>query len=373
MKRYFSIDFKFENQKSELKHDSNRRCLVDNLKRLSFVPVLFFVLSSWIACSDDTGQASWQTSQDALQTCRTFLHTLQDEKQASIEKLAFRYGEWLALSDSVGHFLAKDTVKLHAYPISEHRILLDSIQLEFRRLALSQKRNYKDVYYLKQALSQRYKSIRVSPLTEQLTAFFQRIDSIPPKPYSSSRTMLLAYDAYLNKVQKQGIHSVKELQRFVQEEQIYFKSFLCFLPELSDRNVSTITHGTEQCCKEVMACAARKEITEQEARAYLIKRMNTRILMNARMAQLDIENSKVCTPEAAKAYLWMLLQPFFVLDDFSMAFFSEQEMILFSKLAADKEKLLAQLDSQLQLGSDRLSVLPQLLLKAELTPTHERL
>jgi hypothetical protein len=61
-------------------------------------------------------------------------------------------------------------------------------------------------------------------------------------------------------------------------------------------------------------------------------RSNRRLMQNADTCLADIRRGKVQDQAQASAYLWMLLQPFFTLDDFALELMTEEQRADFDRL-----------------------------------------
>lgn len=82
-----------------------------------------------------------------------------------------------------------------------------------------------------------------------------------------------------------------------------FRSFLSYLPELADADLSAIADETEQCCLSVFQSAEDGKISYRDALIYTAKRTNQRIVFNALVCCDDIDQNKVKREEQARAYV----------------------------------------------------------------------
>ena len=73
-------------------------------------------------------------------------------------------------------------------------------------------------------------------------------------------------------------------------------------------------------------------------------RYNRRILQNADACRIHLMNGVKLSEAAAQNYRWMLLQPFFSIDDMSMAALSSGQQQLLHDIAQDMPELFAKLD-----------------------------
>ncbi len=154
---------------------------------------------------------------------------------------------------------------------------------------------------------------------------------------------------------------------FIQEEDRMFRSFLSHLPELADADLSAITHETEKCCLSVFQSAEGGKISCRDALVYTTRRTNRRIVLNALTCGDDISQGRVRTEAQARAYAWMLLQPYISLDGFSMTVMSETERIKLYEVANNTPLMMANLNRIIGTDNDQWQVLPGVLIKIMLT------
>lgn len=90
------------------------------------------------ACSEGKGRYSFGSSEEALSESRIFLERLRRQDNVSVKALAQSVNEWMEMNDSVKACVLRDTTnQAHMYPVIEYASLLDSINEEFARLAVS--------------------------------------------------------------------------------------------------------------------------------------------------------------------------------------------------------------------------------------------
>ena len=160
-------------------------------------------------------------------------------------------------------------------------------------------------------------------------------------------------------------------QRAVQGDEItlaeLFRSFLSHLPELADADLSAITRDTEKCCLSVFQSAEDGKISYRDALIYTARRTNRRIILNALACRNDINQGNVKTEAQARAYVWMLLQPYVALDGFSMAVLSDMERTTLHAVADRTPQMIAKLNKTAGTDNDQWRVLPGVLIKIMLT------
>lgn len=78
---------------------------------------------------------------------------------------------------------------------------------------------------------------------------------------------------------------------------------------------------------------------------------------------MDIKASKVKTADQRQAYLWMILQPFSVINDFGMAVLTEEQKTAFAQIAKDASSVSPRLASSSKQEREHVEALPGLMVK----------
>lgn len=323
-----------------------------------------FILAS---CGKNTDDCMFQTSESAVNAYRTYLSDMRSMETLSTEHLIEAVNDWQALRDSVFVRIAKDTADhIHAKYETTIQMLHDSLQTEFIRLANSTPKTFKDVLLIKERTSPYRQDAELAQAVATAEPFFDSLDSIPLYR-KTAKNIVSVYKTFLAQTLKSGINSKDELFDFIREEGRLFRSFLAHLPELADADLSAITGGTEQCCLSVFQSAENGKFSYRDALIYFAKRTDRRIVLNALACRNDIHQDKVKTDAQARAYVWMLLQPYITLDDFSMAVLSDKERESLHGVAEQMPSMMARLNKIIGTGNDQWETLPELLIKVMIT------
>jgi hypothetical protein len=323
-----------------------------------------FILAS---CGKNTDDSMFQTSESAVNAYRTYLSDMRSMETLSTEHLIEAINGWQALRDSVFVRIAKDTANcIHANYESEIRGLHDSLRIEFTRLALEKSRTFADVLLIKEKTSQYRQDTELMQSAAEAEPFFKPLDSVPTYK-GSANAVVEKYRMFLSKTLKSGISGKSEMLAFIKEEDRLFRSFLSHLPELADADLSAITRDTEKCCLSVFQSAEDGKISYRDALIYTARRTNRRIILNALACRNDINQGNVKTEAQARAYVWMLLQPYVALDGFSMAVLSDMERTTLHAVADRTPQMIAKLNKTAGTDNDQWRVLPGVLIKIMLT------
>lgn len=270
------------------------------------------------SCGEKTGNSMFQAVKNAADAYRSYLSEVRKEENLPTERLIEKINDWQSLRDSVSACIAKDTANcIHANYESEIRGLHDSLRIEFTRLALEKSRTFADVLLIKEKTSQYRQDTELAQAVTDAEPFFRSLDSVAPCHGNAKQTVSI-YQSFLAITLKSGISGKSEMLAFIKEEDWLFRSFLSHLPELADADLSAITRDTEKCCLSIFQSAENGRLSYRDALVYTARRTNRRIILNALACRDDINQGNVKTEAQAKAYVWMLLQPYVALDGFSV-------------------------------------------------------
>lgn len=327
-----------------------------------FLAVCFATISL-ASCGNNTDNCMFQTGEEAANAYRSYLSEVRKSENLSTDRLVESVNEWQTLRDSVYTCIAKDTTRQpHRHYESIVQMVHDSLRVEFTRLALSQSRSFADVLLIKEKTSQYRQDTELAQAVTDAEPFFCSLDSVAPYHGSAKQTVSI-YQSFLANTLKSGIGSKDRMLAFIQEEDRLFRSFLNHLPELADADLSAITDETEKCCLSVFRSAEDSKLSYRDALIYTAKRTNRRIVLNALACCNDINQNRVKSEEQARAYVWMLLQPYTALDGFSMTVMSEAERVKLCEVANNTPLMIANINKIIGTDNDQWKVLPELLVK----------
>ena len=336
--------------------------------RLAICIAAAFAVFILTACSDGNGTKSFHSSDEAIREYHGFLTTLRQSDKVTIQSLAKIINEWRVLDDSVSSYISRDTVrKAHSYPFAVYRELNDSIHIELYRMAMSKQRTFHDLLYLREQTSSHAGDEELMQAVKEVQPFFASLDSLPVYNKGGKQAVLKRYLVFLQKYAKQGIHSKEDLLTFIKEEHLHFKSFLQYLSVFADDDIGDIRRTTEQCCREILHAADRKELSHKDAMIYLSMRTNLRLLRNAQVAIKDLKSGKVKDEHTMHAYLLMMMQPFMTMDDLSVSVLSDKDKADLYKIADALPKEMDNLAKKMRLDKQRLSDMPMLMMKIYVT------
>ena len=338
-------------------------------KRASYAEsfAVCFAIVTLASCGEKTGNSMFQTVKNAADTYRSYLSEVRKEANLPTDRLIEKINDWQSLRDSASACVAKDTTnRIHTNYESEIRGLHDSLRIEFTRLALEKPRTFADVLLIREQTSQYRQDTELIQSAAEAEPFFKPLDSVPTYK-GSANAVVEKYRMFLSKTLKSGISGKSEMLAFIKEEDRLFRSFLDHLTELADADLSVIMRDTEKCCLSIFQSAENGRLSYRDALVYTARRTNRRIILNALACRDDINQGNVKTEAQARAYVWMLLQPYVALDGFSVAILSDMERTTLHAVADRTPQMIAKLNRTAGTDNDQWKVLPGVLIKIMLT------
>ncbi len=312
---------------------------------VTFFSILFATLGL-VSCSTPSRNLSFSNSNEAIGECRSFLKELKEKDKAEISSFISDMKYWSQLSDSAICCIRKDTVqKPHYYPMNSFSHLDDSIRTELTRLALSKERSYTDVLQLKMELSAYTEDSSLIAAKAEAEPFFNAIEK--QVGFKDKKRLIIEYQHFLSKTLKNGIHKKAELLDFIKEEDGYFKAFLANMHKLGSHSLSEITHSTEEICALIYKSSGTSELTSKDAVIYMTMRTNQRLLLNAQACIKDVKGGRAKQASQYSAYIWMVSQPFILIDDFGLALLTENQKAAFKQVAQDAQPTINKLNARL--------------------------
>lgn len=165
--------------------------------------------------------------------------------------------------------------------------------------------------------------------------------------FKDDKQLIAKYQQFLSRTLKNGIRKKAELMDFIKEEDCFFKGFLSNMHKLSSHSLSEITHSTEEVCALIYQNSGTPELTSKDAVIYMAMRTNQRLLLNAQVCIKDVKGGRAKQATQYSAYIWMVSQPFVLIDDFGLALLTESQMATFKHVAQDAQPTINKLNARL--------------------------
>ena len=192
--------------------------------------------------------------------------------------------------------------------------------------------------------------------------FFTSLDSVAIS-ICDKTSILKRYRYFLAEVKNNGINSKDELLDFIRQEDFLFRTFLAHLYEMDKEPLADITKDTETICRDIFISARNGNIAAKDVVVYMSMRTVRRLLQNSVECVNNINSLEMKTKAQGNAYIWMIIQPFISIDQFSLATMTPLERSKFNYIITNlpKSKRFAQVFDIKQRELNYL--LPQQLLK----------
>ena len=167
--------------------------------------------------------------------------------------------------------------------------------------------------------------------------FFLTLDSLTIID-GDKGNILSAYRNLLKQTKVAGISNKNDMLDFIGKEDILFRSFLAHLYEMDNETLADITQETESICRNIFLAAKDGKINARDAMVYMSMRTVRRLLQNSTACIADINRQQMKSKAQGNAYLWMIIQPFISIDQFSIATLTPQERSQFNYVIAQLPK-----------------------------------
>lgn len=312
-------------------------------RQTNFFPTVFIAVFAFVMAScDGKSKFVFDSSQDAVKACRDMLTELRGTEKADIKKLTSFVSDWRVLQDTVMQKLSDDDVEKTKEMAEDFFIVADSIKLEIKRVAHSQERSLNDVLYLRLNSTMDMHEWIDKRTFGDARDFFADLDKA--KTFPTLETTLKEYYELLNnsgKFQKEG-----EMLEFIAKEDRCFRSLMQHTLEVKQKDLQQISNMTSEYFDKLSTTVA-KNINDDKCKRislYLTMRINRRVVQNAEACRQELKKKPTLNRVQMQNFKWMIVQPFFSLDDYSAALVTDEQKKLLDKLATDLPELMAYID-----------------------------
>jgi hypothetical protein len=298
------------------------------------VSIVLFLCSS---CSGGD-KLNFKSHEDALTAYQDYLNTVKNIKSANTNSFCKEIKDWKNISDTVYHYLMKDsTFVRNIHCAGAYASIHDSIRYEMLRLTETWRYSYEDVLRIKEQTSVFHDDQELHMAVSEAQPFFSALDSIHILEETKAG-ILFKYREFLKESKKKGIHDKASMLDYICKEDVLFRSFLAHLYEMEDEPLSDITQETESICRNIFIAARDGEISARDAMVFMSMRTVRRLLQNSTACIRDINNQQMKSKAQGNAYLWMIIQPFISIDQFSIATLTPQEQSNFTYIISQLPK-----------------------------------
>ena len=312
---------------------------VKSMLHHTLLPLLIalIVLPACMSCSSDDS-LDFGSVDDALKFYQTYLGNLKEMKTSNTSTFCKEANKWKETSDTVFHYLMRDSVFLKDDHCAERFTAIhDSIRFEFLRLTETWRYSYSDVLIIKEQTSSFHDDKELQEAVGEAQPFFLKLDSIPLLE-GDKASILLKYRKLLKDTKLKGINTKSDMLDFIGKEDIMFRSFLAHLYDMDKEPLADITQETESICRNIFIAAKERKIKARDSMVYMSMRTVRRLLQNSTACITDINHQQMKSKAQGNAYLWMIIQPFISIDQFSIATLTPQERSQFNYVISQLPK-----------------------------------
>lgn len=303
-----------------------------------FITVFTFLL---VSCASRS-RFVFQSSKDAVDASRNMLNELRKTETADIEKLTAFISDWRILQDTVMTKLMNDSSQLSLDLAEDFFVAADSIKIEIKRVAYSKPRTLNDILFLRLNTAKNIDEWIDKKSFADAKDFFENLDK--EKTYPTLKESLQQYYSLLNKTRK--FQKEGEMLEFIVKEDKCFRSLMEHLSEVKQQDLIKISGLTSDYFDKLTAAVSQKinDETCKRISMYLTMRINRRVVQNADACRLLLNKKPHLDQTQSQMFKWMIVQPFFTLDDYSAALITKNQEKVLNSLAKEIPQLFSFID-----------------------------
>lgn len=313
-----------------------RKELKNTLVTLAILLAVIIMTLMFRTCGQDNRLAGadlqFRSADAALHYYSQYNDFLSKSEIQGTDEFIDEMTNWRYISDTVYHYLIKDSIYINNVEISRHYAMIhDSIRDRLVALSVSWKYSYKDVIRVKQFTSAFADDEETLKCAREAAPFFNSLDS--NATFSGDKKEILSeYARYLRDIKNKGIYDKDDVLMYIRREDVLFRSFLAHLDEMNDEAVVDITNDTDTVCNNIFKASRDGRISPRETMVYMSMRTARRLLQNSLTCLNNLDES-ASSDRTGDAYKWMILQPFVSIDQFAMATMNTKDRIKFDIIA----------------------------------------
>lgn len=306
-----------------------------NLSKIGLLLASFLLFSC-----HDSKKMSFNSPEEAMDCCRSFLGEIQKKDISDLKTLADVSNKWMEIRDSSIVCLERDSsFILNEEIVNAFIDLTDSVKTEITKAALSKDRSVEELYNFKRLTTSREKFIDDKTYGDAV-AFFQKLDK-QSVLNDISKTVSQYKELFANTVnnmKKEG-----DLLNFITKEDVLFRSLMSNLDKVSQDDLVDLTKKTSMMLMDVYKGLGEDEVSKRVL-SYLTMRFNRRIIQNAEACHNLLSAKCRLDDGQLQNFRWMLIQPFITIDDDGFSLLTEQQLEELQKLAVSLPDDLSMID-----------------------------
>ena len=303
--------------------------------------VCLMILSLTLISCNKNPSYKITTTEEAVELCRTRLDDARNMNDTDIECIADFMSDWSIMEDSAYNVIMKDTADGGSFLFSDiFFCLTDSIREEITRVILNNVRTIEDVISLKLLTANKRENREHVSYYKAACNYYKSLDTV--RCFEDKEKTLEKYNQLLG---SDPISNKEELLVFIADEDKCFQSLLNHLRNVKQKELQVISERTTSYYEELANnLSSHSDDGMREIRVYLQMRVNRRIIQNAKACYKDIQSGYNLTETQKNDYRWMVIQPFFSIDNYAMALITDSQEKDLYMLAKKLPDILARLD-----------------------------
>lgn len=340
-------------------------------KKNTHVSMLFHLLFLFTlllcSCHSEQEKEGTRSAFDAIELYRNELCTLRRTSRVDCKSIVSDIKRWQECANSTHDFLLEDSLALSCDSFFlSFDLITDSIKAEFLRMAERFDCSLYDLAYIKLNTSSFIPDSLLLREIDRCKEVFNQLDNSEPLKKATPETLIPTYEKFLKEVGEKGIATEADIVDFICTEAILFNTFLSLLTQTCNYDYSQITSMTEKICEDVYGLVGKKAVRKETVLTYMALRTNRRITNNAQVAS-DLLRGKNVDKQQEQLFLYMSLQPFFVLDSYSVYLLTPEQRESLLNIAKDVSETVKKGASSDFIGSDSIKKISRELLKEYLS------
>lgn len=317
---------------------------------------MFILFIGLYGCSHGN-TCRYDSPEEALADYAAFLKKIDGKKRVTTSDLIALTKEWHTLGDSVSSSINRCAMDSKVSYTDRFAVLGDSISSGMNGLVESRPRSFSDYLSVLSALNKIEKDSASLNIITSVHRFYDKAGAVPVHA-GDARAVIRYYERILDTAIDSGFHSKQDVIRFLHDEDVAFRSFLIHLPELGDFSLESISSKSKILTARMFNLTSEHHaplFSKTEIVLMLTIRQNRRVILNAHKCLEDLRTCKFTDSNQQTAYLWMILQPWIIIDGFSYSLLSEEQLDLLEAIAGETGNALKKLpDSRFPIDVDEL-------------------
>ena len=281
------------------------------------------IVPSFLASCSSKRVYSFNDPDEAMSACREKLHELKGIRESDIDDLSETIKDWVYLRDSSYMCIARKMNDKNEAMAFNYFKLADSIRNEINRIASLKQWTMADVLTLKIKSNVARDSVEDKQTYKDAMSLFNNFKN---KNIIRDKNKLIRQYDHLLTSDKSVLSNATKIRKFLEDEDLCFRSLMIMLPSVKDEELIDINNKTTVLFENLYNRIEYTNGALNEYLSYLLSiRFNRRIIQNAKACINIITSDAQLTESQKQNFRWMLIQPYTVLDDKLISVLSKEQ------------------------------------------------